>query len=401
MLCPICRDTADEVRELEVFFELESVPVFCNVLHDTQERARAATRGDIHLGWCRSCGLIHNTAFDEARVEYVEGYENSLHCSPRFQSFAEMLAGRLIDKYDLHGIDVVEVGAHRGEFLELVCAGGRNRGIGYDPSTPEELCRRSSGPFELRSEYFDASRVEGPIGLIASRHVLEHIPVPGPFIQVLLEAAQRGSSVDRATAVYLEVPNGLWTLRDLGIWDIIYEHVSYFVPVALRRLFRDRGAEPHVQEVFGGQFLSAELPAKDDPVRDDEADAQDLEALARYVESFSRTYADRTAYWSAQLRDLAARDEGLAIWGAGSKGVTFLNVLARDPELAGAIRGVVDINPLKQGKYVSGTGHPIISPERLVEIGVERVIAMNPLYLQEIRSQLAALGHRGTVEAIQ
>ena len=52
------------------------------------------------------------------------------------------------------------------------------------------------------------------------------------------------------------------------------------------------------------------------------------------------------------------------VWGAGSKGVTFLNVLKSD----GAIDYLVDINPYKQGLYVPGTGQQVVSPDMLAEI---------------------------------
>ncbi len=394
MKCPICTDSlGSDAPTLEVFFELERVPVFCNVLHKTPELARSAARGDIRLGSCSGCGMIHNVAFDPALVEYAEGYENSLHCSARFQSFAESLADRLMTKFALDDRDVVEIGAHRGEFLELLCVDGRNRGLGYDPSSPDELQRVEGRPFQLSPEFFDEGCVNGPLGLIYARHVLEHVTQPSAFIRTMLNASERGGGA----AAYVEVPNGLWTLRDLGIWDIIYEHCSYFVPSSLRRLFAQQGAAPHVRETFGGQFLSAEVPAGADPTADADQDTQDLDALAGYVAKFTEAFDDRTSYWRSELAASAARGDGFAIWGAGSKGVTFLNILA---EFGDSIRGVVDINPLKQGKYVAGTGHEIVGPEQLVAMAVDRVVVMNPLYVEEIGKQLDGLGYRGTVEAI-
>ncbi|MEM7262831.1 MAG: class I SAM-dependent methyltransferase [Planctomycetota bacterium] len=399
MKCPICASTASGAApELEVFFEMAAVPVFCNVLHDSPEKARSTTRGDIRLGWCADCGMIHNVAFDPALVEYVEGYENSLHCSPKFQEFAEELADRLVEKYQLKDATVIEIGAHRGEFLELLCAEGRNRGLGYDPSSPEELCEVVGRPFQLRTDFFEPGMVDGDVGLFLTRHVLEHVTDPVAFVRLMLDAAKRGGD----SAVYVEVPNGLWTLRDLGIWDIIYEHCSYFVPTALRRCFASHDGDPHVRETFGGQFLSAEVPTGDDAPRTEEEDAGDLPKIAEYVEAFTGAYQERTDYWRTELEKLAEADDGLAIWGAGSKGVTFLNILAGQGETAAAsaIRGVVDINPLKQGKFVAGTGHEIIGPSGVIDRRVKRVIAMNPLYLGEIREMLEKLGYTGTVEAI-
>ncbi len=78
----------------------------------------------------------------------------------------------------------------------------------------------------------------------------------------------------------------------------------------------------------------------------------------------------------------------MALWGAGSKGVTFLNVV---PAAAG-IHAVVDLNPRKTGRHIPGTGHAIVAPESLRADRVDVVLVMNPLYEDEIRRQVGNLG---------
>ena len=51
------------------------------------------------------------------------------------------------------------------------------------------------------------------------------------------------------------------------------------------------------------------------------------------------------------------------IWGAGSKGVAFLSMLGVGDEVDYA----VDVNPGKHGMFMPGTGHEIVSPNRLEE----------------------------------
>ena len=78
----------------------------------------------------------------------------------------------------------------------------------------------------------------------------------------------------------------------------------------------------------------------------------------------------------------------VAIWGAGSKGVAFLTTLGVRSEVAFA----VDINPHKHGFFMPGTGHEVVAPERLREAPPDVVVAMNPIYVEEIRRQLAGMG---------
>ncbi len=54
----------------------------------------------------------------------------------------------------------------------------------------------------------------------------------------------------------------------------------------------------------------------------------------------------------------------------------------------------MDINPAKHGKFVPGTGHPIVAPGALAARGVRNVVPMNPAYRAEIAALLPACGPR-------
>ena len=76
------------------------------------------------------------------------------------------------------------------------------------------------------------------------------------------------------------------------------------------------------------------------------------------------------------------------VWGAGSKGITFLNLF----ETAGSIDYVVDINPKKHGMFIAGTGQKIVPPERVGEIKPDKIIIVNPVYREEIEENVGAMG---------
>jgi hypothetical protein len=90
---------------------------------------------------------------------------------------------------------------------------------------------------------------------------------------------------------------------------------------------------------------------------------------------------------------------GCALWGAAAKGVTFANII--DPGVTD-IKCVVDINPAKAGRYVPGTGHPIVSLESLGgHYSVAGLLSMNTNYLLEQRAQLSALSLAIPIEALR
>ena len=108
---------------------------------------------------------------------------------------------------------------------------------------------------------------------------------------------------------------------------------------------------------------------------------------------FSRSYDEKLKYWNNFLKNASANEERVAVWGAGSKGVTFLNCID-NPE---SVSYVVDINPHKNGRFVAGTGHEIIGLEQLGELNLSRVIIMNSVYQSEIGAMLIELGLDATV----
>jgi len=92
--------------------------------------------------------------------------------------------------------------------------------------------------------------------------------------------------------------------------------------------------------------------------------------------------------WRGRFAEIAAAGGKVAVWGVGSKGVTFLNLMGD----AGAVGVPVDINPQKHGLHVPGTGQRVVAPENLPDLGIRLVLVMNPVYTAEIEGMVRAQG---------
>lgn len=365
------------------FLKLPAVPVFCNVLWETAAEALAAPRGDLDLGICGDCGHVFNVGFDPELVRYAEGYENSLHHSPRFQRYAEELAADLRARHDLAGAHVVEIACGQGDFLKLVCADAGTTGSGFDPSFRGEPIAPN---ITIHGEYFGERDFGRAADLVCCRHALEHIDTPVPFLQSVRAALPD----DSRAVLFFEVPNSLYSLRDGGVWDFIYEHVSYFCGTSLTACFARAGLRvSRTWETFAGQFLCVEAHADGAPGGPMDAspvpDGADLTALA---DGLSAQLTDLLAHWRTEFARVRAAGGRVAIWGAGSKGVTFLNLMGPDADLCVP----VDINPQKHGLHVAGTGHRIAAPADLADQGISLVLVMNPVYAEEIAGMVGGLG---------
>ncbi|MEM7332684.1 MAG: class I SAM-dependent methyltransferase [Chloroflexota bacterium] len=375
---PICPDA-----ERLPLIEMKQVPAHCNVLWNSQEEALSAPRGNIRLVYAPDCGHIFNMDFDPALMEYTQEYENSLHFSAKFQEFATGLAKGLVERHGLYNKDIVEIGAGKGDFLLMMAEMGNNRGWGFDPSyVPDEAYSAENVTFI--QDFYSEKYTSYSADMITCRHVLEHIEDPDLFIQNVKKAVN--GRMD--TIVFFEMPNALFTIRQLGIWDIIYEHCSYFTPYSLAYLFRKQGFEVlKVDEVFGGQFVTIEAKLAESGVEQVDETAV-LAQLTQDAQAFSANYQQKVDRWAGIMNSIKANNQKAVIWGTGSKGVTFLNVL--DPDRL--ISYAVDINPRKQGKFVGGSGQEIVSPEKLRAYQPDVVIIMNANYEEEIGNTLKELG---------
>ena len=373
--CPLC-----DHPEMTAFFKIESAPVFCNVLWSTRSEALSARRAPIHLAYCNNCGLIYNVAFDPELIEYSPDYENSLHFSPRFQKHAEDTANRLIQQYQLRNKDIIEIGCGQGDFLAMLQRLGDNRVLGFDPSYTHEKTGAypESSTVEVIPQTYSTIHTSHPVDFICCRHVLEHIDSPAEFLgSIRCTIGQRSDCV-----VYFEVPNALYTIKDMGIWDIIYEHCSYFTSASLTNLFVGAGFKViQVARQYDGQFLSIE--ARPGTIDIDSAAGCEriLPDTNELIRKFHNAYREKVLLWQQRLSKMKQGNR-VVLWGAGSKGVTFLNALNISYQ---QIEYIVDLNPRKQGKFIAGTGQQVIAPDFLKEYQPRTVIILNPIYHAEIQ----------------
>ena len=107
-----------------------------------------------------------------------------------------------------------------------------------------------------------------------------------------------------------------------------------------------------------------------------------------FIEKFCGAYQKKVSFWEKQLSQYEKKNKTVVLWGAGSKGITFLNTLNISIQ---RIKYIVDLNSHKQGKYVTGMGQKIITPDALKNICPHVVIIMNPIYQDEIQKTLQDL----------
>jgi 2-polyprenyl-3-methyl-5-hydroxy-6-metoxy-1,4-benzoquinol methylase len=379
VVCPACGST-----DLKPFYQVDQAPVHSVVLLASQVDALRYPRGEIRLAFCRQCGFVANLAYDPSLQDYSSGYESTQGYSPTFNRFAEELADHLIEKYNLPGKEIIEIGCGQGEFLSLLCEESGSRGVGFDPAyDPARQVTALSPNVTIIKDYYSEQYTHQQADLIVCKMTLEHIQPVSEFI-----ATVRRAAADKPGAViFFQVPNLPRLLEETAFWDIYYEHCSYFSPGSLARLFRANDFT--VQDLWTGyddQYLMIEVRVGKSTVIHplEETPAQ----LEIEIDTFTRRVEAIRARWMETICAAHRAGDKVVLWGSGSKAVAFLTTLGIGDE----IEYCVDINPHKHGTFMAGSGQAVIAPRFLAQYQPDMVIAMNPVYQAEIQADLTRMG---------
>jgi SAM-dependent methyltransferase len=321
-------------------------------------------------------------------VSYTAQYEDQQSYSPTFNAFAKQLADQLTEQFNLRDKDILEIGCGKGDFLRLLCSSGGNRGTGIDPSISRRQIDEARNNFiKWIPQALEAAHSQFPADFVCCRHTLEHIHNVKDFARLIREVIG-----DRDTALFVEVPDTRRVLADCAFEDIYYEHCSYFTADSLAFLLRAADFEiTREYRAYADQYLMVEArPAKSGPKFKTEKSVSPAEILT-LTENFSLAVERQKNYWN-QIFD-EYRDQPIALWGSGSKCVSFLSSLRPNLELI----TLVDINPHRHGKFLPGSGLEIRDPVKLSEVQPQLIVAMNSIYLEEIQATLSELSVSGTL----
>jgi len=380
-VCTLCNAT-----EFLSFFEAKGIPAQDGVLWPTHEEAMNAPRGNISLSLCLNCGYVGNRLFQPDLLRFV-GYNVSLEHSPLYQNFIKTLASRLIERYDLREKVILEVGCGNGFFLKTICAAGKNKGVGFDPSYVDAGGSGVSAQ-EIRfiKDFYSERYAQYHGDLVCCRQVIDHLGSPKAFLKMI-----RRLMGDRRDAVaYFEVPNPERRFQQLVPWNVGYEHGSWFFPESFRTLFELSGFDVRdVAACHDGEYLGIEaVLAPTSNLARGSARRTAVLRLAEDLKTLSHRFRETVSEWEERLRKMKRENTRAIPWGAGERGIGFLSSL----NIQELMPFIVDINPGRIGKYLPGTGQKVVPPEFLTEYKPDLIIVTNPTYEAEIREQARTLG---------
>ncbi|WP_170376779.1 class I SAM-dependent methyltransferase [Ruegeria atlantica] len=366
------------------------------------ERANmACPRYPLHAWVCNDCYLVQVEDAVPADEIFNGDYAYFSSYSDSWLAHAKSYVDKMVDRFHIGADDlVIEIASNDGYLLQYFVEKGIPV-LGIEPSGSVAAAAEQKGVRTL-VDYFGetlaqkVAAAEKPPSLIASANVLAHVPDINDFVAGI-------ATLLTGEAVYtVEFPHLLNLINEVQFDTIYHEHYSYLSLLAVEKIFTEAGLRVFdVEELptHGGSLrVFACLEGANHPegpglakVRADEAAAQ-FDRPEGYMNFTGQVEAVRDGLL-AFLREVAARGDTIAAYGAAAKGNTLLNYAEIGPDL---ISYCVDRNPAKQNTLLPGSHIPVHGVEALRETPPNYVLILPWNIRDEVIDQLADLKACGT-----
>jgi SAM-dependent methyltransferase len=366
-----CKGCGTLEREMQKVLSLGSMPLANKLLPRADEPYGVYP---LEIALCPACGLAQLTHVIPPENMFAEyGYLTS--CSPPMVEQARELVERVMSRMsDRSEQLVVEIGSNDGYLLQHYVAHGVKT-VGIDPAEPAATKAEERGVHVVR-EFFTASMAErmGPVADVVHAHnVMAHVPEVNDFVSGIKRILKpEGIAV-------IEVPDAARMVEGAKFDTVYHEHVYYFTSDSLRRLFERHGLMMVEAESICSHGGSLRLWVQHyKPFKSPEA----RESIA-WDSLQSRADSVRDAL-RATIRRLRTRGRTVAGFGAAAKATVMLNWCDLGAE---DIAFVADDTPTKVGKWIAGTGIPVVPTNKWLALRPDYTLVLAWNYAQAIAHQ--------------
>lgn len=316
---------------------------------------------ELDLYQCSHCGLMQILGDP---VPYYRDVIRAAAVSEEMKAYRLQYFKEFVDRYGLAGKRVLEVGAGKGEYLELMAqAGVQAYGIEHGREAVQ-VCL--SHGLSVTQEFIESAKqklADGPFDGFFIMNFLEHIPGPNGFLQGICNNLSDGAFG------LVEVPNMDFILDNAVFSEFIADHLMYFTSGTLKLLLEKNGFEVLECKAVWHDYCLAAIVRKRQPLK-----------LHHFYEKQERIARDLNQFIDTN-REAGKR---VAVWGAGHQALAVVALSG----IKDKIEFVVDSAPFKQNKYTPGTHVPIVDPGEILRKGIGAVIVMAASYSDEVASIL-------------
>lgn len=313
---------------------------------------------DIRLRQCSYCGLIQAGG---QPVPYYKDVIRATGLSAEMYIFRQAQFQSWVDKFDLKGRKIIEIGCGHGEYMQVMEETGVDvYGLEHQQASVKAGEKEGHRIFEGFLDTQNNVIPQMPYDGFYCLNFLEHIPEPGNFLRNIAYNLKAGA------IGLVEVPNLDMILEKALYSEFIQDHLSYFTAGTLKNILEQNGFEViDCKEVFHSYIISAQVRKRT------LLDTSSFELQRIKLEHQVTEYLE-------VKKELGKK---AAVWGAGHQALANLSLL----HMKDYIDYVIDSAEFKQNCYTPATHIPIVSPDILLHGEIKCVIIMAAGYSDEIK----------------
>jgi NDP-4-keto-2,6-dideoxyhexose 3-C-methyltransferase len=288
---------------------------------------------------------------------------------------------------------VVDIGSNDGTLLRQFKTPGLIT-VGFEPSNLWELGVK--GTSKIINDYFNYKAFKREFKgkkakLITSIAMFYDLETPNTFVEDIKKCLQKDG-------LWIIQMNYLGLMLENNTFDnISHEHLEYYSMLSLEYLLNKHDMEAfdvELNDVNGGSFRIY-IRHKGGKVRGFSSAKERMKKLRAYEKKMgldtSKAYAAFAKRIETIKRDLMSflkqeikKGKKFFIYGASTRGLVTLQYFGIDKRL---IKAAVDKNPEKWGKYIVGTGIPIMSIEEYRKEKPDYLLVLPYHFIEEIKDQ--------------
>lgn len=355
-------------------------PLSCDSI-DYLRKKKISPTMPLKVGICHQCGhmlLLLRPANETLHYVYeclYETYVSGLElgfATADADEFLQVFREHIAPKVEL-GSRILEIGCYDGYVLSYLMK-DRFEVLGCDPSDGARIGQERGIPI-IRA-FYSPNLFQTTFDVVINRHLIEHFDQPVDFATSIREVVKaRGYLI-------IETPNGTYYLEHHLIDPFHLEHLSVFTPISLASCIRRAGF--CVRQMFSDSRNLRVVCALEGERGDDDVDIPEIESVMNKAVVLNHRISEYLSRLNSFVEDFVHQGATVAVWGAGSFGITVLSLAS---SLSGRVVAVVDRDSRKQGRSFFNLDIKVKPPEYLADHPVDLIIICSQ-YSSEILSDI-------------